>query len=265
MKQTPEKQNIWAIGDVQGCFDSLQALLKKINFSPLVDGLWMVGDWVNRGPKSLEVLDFCQTHADIIDGVLGNHDLHLLACVAGIRKPAPSDTLNPILQSDACHRLVQWLRQQPFYRMSDHYVLIHAGLPTQMTFKTFTEYLDEAHQRLKEDSWQECLQEIYDGQTPMAQSIAVATRTRMVGQDALPDWNYKGPPQDAPAHLTPWFQHAEVELPKDRRVIFGHWAALGLFQNENVVAIDTGCVWRRSLSAFNVKTKQIAQVERVHP
>mgnify|MGYP001385849058 CR=1 FL=1 len=91
------------------------------------------------------------------------------------------------------------------------------------------------------------------------------TRIRMLDENLLPDWSYKGPPQDAPTNLTPWFHHSEVELPKDRRVIFGHWAALGLFQNENVVALDTGCVWRRSLSAFNIKTGQVVQVERVHP
>ena len=99
----------------------------------------------------------------------------------------------------------------------------------------------------------------------MAQCVAIATRVRMFDENERPCWHYKGAPSDAPKNLTPWFQHPAVDLPKDRRVIFGHWAALGLYQNENVVALDTGCVWRRSLSAFNIKTNQVVQVERVHP
>ena len=265
MKQTSEKQNIWAIGDVQGCYDSLQALLEKINFSPLVDGLWMVGDWVNRGPKSLEVLDFCKTHTDMLDGVLGNHDLHLLGCMTGLRKPAPKDTLQEILQHPSCGELGEWLRTQPFYRLSDAYLLIHAGLPAKMPLELFLRNLDKAHLWLSGPDWEAGLAEIFAGRTQMAECVAVATRVRMLDEQRLPNWSYKGPPQDAPSNLTAWFNHPEVELPEGKRVIFGHWAALGLFQNEKVVALDTGCVWRRSLSAFNIKTGQVVQVERVHP
>jgi len=265
MKQTSEKQNIWAIGDVQGCYDSLQALLKKINFSPLVDGLWMVGDWVNRGPKSLEVLDFCKTHTDMLDGVLGNHDLHLLGCMTGLRQLSPKDTIQQVLTHPSCTELGEWLRRQPFYRLSDAYLLIHAGLPAKMPLKDFLNYLDEAHVRLSGSQWENALAEIFSGTTQMSQCVAVATRIRMVDESFVPNWAYKGSPQDAPPNLTAWFSHPDVDLPEDRRVIFGHWAALGLFQNEHVVALDTGCVWRRSLSAFNIKTGQVVQVERVHP
>jgi bis(5'-nucleosyl)-tetraphosphatase (symmetrical) len=265
MKQTPEKQNIWAIGDVQGCYDSLQALLDKINFSPLVDGLWMVGDWVNRGPKSFEVLSFCKDHATVIDGVLGNHDLHLLGCMAGVRKPAQSDTLSMILRSSQKEDLGSWLRQQPFYRVSDAYMLIHAGLPMNMPLADFMAQLDLAHEQLRSSKWESCLNEIFLGTSKMAQCVAIATRIRMIDENEQPNWSYKGAPSDAPENLTPWFRHPAVQLPRGRRVVFGHWAALGLFQNDDVVALDTGCVWRRSLSAFNIKTNQIVQVERVHP
>ena len=70
----------YVIGDVQGCFDSLQALLKKINFNEDRDRLYFLGDVVNRGNKSLETLRFICSHKDNANMVLGNHDFHLLVC-----------------------------------------------------------------------------------------------------------------------------------------------------------------------------------------
>ena len=131
----------------------------------------MVGDWVNRGPKSLEVLNFCKTHTEMLDGVLGNHDLHLLGCMTGVRQPAPKDTLREILAHPSCKELGEWLRGQPFYRLSDSYLLIHAGLPAKMPLETFLSYLDEAHTRLSGSQWEEALAEIFAGTTTMSECV----------------------------------------------------------------------------------------------
>lgn len=263
MTQAPEKQNIWAIGDVQGCYESLLAILDKINFSPKIDGLWMVGDMVNRGPKSLEVLDFCHEHAQAVDVVLGNHELHLLACWNGIRQPNPKDSLSELLHEEQQKRFEPWLRQQPFYREYENHFLVHAGLSPQSSLSDFKAMLHQAHLQLRDGDLNSTLSELFQGESPLAQSVGCATRVRMVNEMGVPDHGYKGSPQDAPTGLQPWFTHESIDWPENKKIIFGHWAALGLFQNNQVVGLDSGCVWRRSLSAYNVKTGQVVQVNRV--
>lgn len=263
MLQTLEKQNIWAIGDVQGCYDSFLALLDKINFSPKIDGLWMVGDMVNRGPKSLEVLSFCIEHQDAIRVVLGNHELHLLACWNGLRAPTPKDQLDVLLKSERRSELEAWLRKQPFYcEFTDHF-LIHAGLSPHFKLASLKSSLNEAHKQLEHGTLKDVLGAFFQEQSEMARSVSCATKIRMVYQDGSPEFSYKGSPKDAPPDLVPWFDHEKIDWPENKKVIFGHWAALGLFQNAQVIGLDSGCVWRRSLSAYNVKTGQVVQVNRV--
>ena len=109
----------------------------------------------------------------------------------------------------------------------------------------------------------EVLDSFFHGQNETAQAVANATRIRMVYQDGAAEFSYKGPPQDAPEGLVSWFDHEKIDWPENKKVVFGHWAALGLFQNAQVLGLDSGCVWRRSLSAYNVKTGQVVQVNRV--
>ena len=263
MTQAPEKQNIWAIGDVQGCYESLLAILDKINFSPKIDGLWMVGDMVNRGPKSLEVLNFCYEHTHAVDVVLGNHELHLLACWNGLHHPQPKDSLDDLLTHEQRSRLEPWLRKQPFYREYENHFLVHAGLLPRCSLDDFKATLDHAHLQMLNGDLKALLLELFDGQSELANTVSCATRVRMVDKMGVPNHEYKGPPQDAPVGLQPWFSHENIDWPQNKKVIFGHWAALGLFQNAQVMGLDSGCVWRRSLSAYNVKTGQVVQVNRV--
>jgi len=263
MMQPLEKQNIWAIGDVQGCYESLMALLAKINFSPKIDGLWLVGDLVNRGPKSSEVLSFCQEQEASVDVVLGNHDLHLLGCWNNVRTPKDTDSMNDLLDERQQNRFEPWLRRQPFYRSYEKHLLIHAGLTPEISLTRTQTLLDEASRHLAEGELSVVLHEFFEGESEVAKAVAGATRIRTVTAQGALNHSYKGSPQDAPEGLRPGFTHPGVDWPVGKRVLFGHWAALGLYQDERVVGLDSGCVWRRALSAFNIKTGQMVQVNRV--
>ena len=198
-----------------------------------------------------------------MDVVLGNHELHLLACWNGIRQPSPKDSLNELLNEAQQKRFEPWLRQQPFYREYESHFLVHAGLSPQSSLNDFKATLHRAHLQLRDSDLQAALLELFAGENEVAQSVGCATRVRMVNEMGTPDHSYKGSPQDAPTGLQPWFTHENIDWPQNKKVIFGHWAALGLFQNSQVVGLDSGCVWRRSLSAYNVKTGQVVQVNRV--
>ena len=111
----------YAIGDIQGCYQTFLALLNSVEFRPGRDELWAVGDLVNRGPDNLSVLCWFFHHQDSVRLVLGNHDLHLLAAADGARALAKSDNLEDILQAEDRESLLDWLRQQPLlFRRGQH-------------------------------------------------------------------------------------------------------------------------------------------------
>ena len=125
----------YAIGDIQGCYDELRQLLEHIRFDPAQDKLWFVGDLVNRGPGSLQVLRFVKSLGDNAITVLGNHDLHLLAVAEGVGELHRSDTLDEVLAAPDRNELLTWLRQQRLLHAEGEYVLVHAGLLPQWSVK----------------------------------------------------------------------------------------------------------------------------------
>ena len=104
---------IYAIGDIQGCYDELRRLLDKINYNDDRDQLWFTGDLVNRGPKSLQTLRLIKSMDANAVVVLGNHDLHLLATAYDHQKPGKKDTLDDILAASDRETLFDWLRSRP--------------------------------------------------------------------------------------------------------------------------------------------------------
>lgn len=259
----PGTMTIYAIGDVQGCFDELEWLLAKINFQPGCDRLWFTGDLVNRGPKSLETLRFVKSLGDTAVVVLGNHDLHLLACHFTGRKPHKTDTLESVLSSKDCDDLLNWLRFQPFLHYEKNFCLVHAGLPPQWDLSTAVNCAKKVENVLRDSGkvgeffdrmygdtpsrWDEQLDE-----WPMIRFIVNAfTRMRYCAADGSIDLRYKGSPGSQPSELVPWFDHSGRRS-RDLNIVFGHWSSLGITQKPGIYNLDTGCFWGGQLTALRL-------------
>lgn len=261
---------IYAIGDIQGCYYAFQALLQRIQFNPKSDKLWLVGDLINRGSGSLEVLRWCYQHQNNIQPVLGNHDLHAIAVAHHVRKPNRSDTLQSILEAPDADELLTWLRHQPLMVSNGDYVMVHAGLLPQWEVNQALAYAKEVETALQSDDYGDFLQHMY-GNTPnvwhddlkgyhrLRVITNVMTRMRVCTSDGVLDFNFKGELADVPKGLTPWF-NLPNRASKNQSIIVGHWSALGLHESHNVHALDTGCLWGGKLTAMCLETKQVTQV-----
>ncbi len=252
---------LYAIGDVQGRADALEALLDKIAFSRDSDRLWLAGDLVNRGPDSLHVLRTVMSLGDSVVTVLGNHDLHCLATAAGVRPPQRQDTLAPIFAADDCGILIDWLRQQPMlhHDIDGQRALVHAGIPPGWTLADAESAAREIEQMLRAPSWRESLADMY-GDAPRQWrpdltaahrrrfGINALTRMRFCAPDGGLDFEHTGPPGSQPDSLVPWFDHP-LRATQAVHIVFGHWAALGLLQRQDITATDSGCVWGGALTA----------------
>lgn len=260
----------YAIGDIQGCYHAFQALLAKIEFNPMADQLWLVGDLVNRGSGSLQVLRWCYAHQDSLQVVLGNHDLHALVVANGIVRAHKSDTLAALLAAEDCDVLLNWLRQQPLIYQEDNFLMVHAGLLPQWTAAAAVSYGAEVAAALQGSAYLEFLASMY-GNLPnhWSESLSGAdrlrvitnamTRLRVCSEQGEMEFAFNGGLSDVPDGLMPWFEvpsRATTEV----QVIFGHWSALGLQLRTNIYALDSGCLWGGQLTAMNIHTKAITQV-----
>jgi bis(5'-nucleosyl)-tetraphosphatase (symmetrical) len=251
----------YAIGDVQGCHEELRALLARLKFSPDRDRLWFVGDLVNRGPRSLETLRLVRALGDNAVVVLGNHDLHLLAVVAGSQRRRKSDTLDEVLAAPDRAGLLEWLLTRPLAHSEAGDLMVHAGVVPQWTAALTLELAREVETALRSDP--RALFDHMYGNEPDRWSaelagmerlrfvINVLTRLRVCTADGRVDLGLKGPPPPPPSPLRPWFTLA-TRKSRDARVIFGHWSALGLVLEPDVVGLDSGCVWGGALTAFDL-------------
>jgi bis(5'-nucleosyl)-tetraphosphatase (symmetrical) len=254
----------YAIGDIQGCFPSLQALLKKIAPSEKTQ-LWLVGDLVNRGQQSLETLRWCVQNQHRIKVVLGNHDLHLLAVAAGIRNARSDDTLLPILQAPDRDVLLNWLRRQPLVHSGCNFLMVHAGLLPQWTTHHAVELSEEISLQLRSNEWKTFLQTMY-GDEPTAWSpqlrgpdrarviINAMTRIRFCTDEGVMEFNSKEGLGSAPDGFRPWFEIPNRQT-QDTPIVFGHWSTLGLINQENLLAIDTGCLWGGKLTGVSLSPR----------
>jgi bis(5'-nucleosyl)-tetraphosphatase (symmetrical) len=260
----------YAIGDIQGCYYAFQALLGRIRFNPKQDTLWLVGDIINRGAFSLEVLRWCYEHQNQIKIVLGNHDLHTLVVAEGIRLPHRGDTLHAILDAPDRDVLLTWLRNQPLAISNDEYLMVHAGLLPQWSVNDALAYAKEVESALQSEFYQEFLRNMY-GNTPnywhrdltgidrLRVITNAFTRLRVCTEDGVQDFGFKGELIDIPKGYMPWFD-LPARQSKGTQIIFGHWSALGLHERDHVYAIDTGCLWGGKLTAMCLESKAIFQV-----
>lgn len=257
----------YAIGDLQGCYDELDALLKQLDFNHGRDTLWLVGDLVNRGPKSLQVIDFVMKNESSVQVVLGNHDLHLLAILYGCGKLKKNDTLEPIIQHKKVNKIRDWLRHQPLMRQNESCVLTHAGLLPQWSIEEAQALANEvAEELLCKKRVKLYFKNMY-GNTPdrwtnklkrmnrLRFITNVFTRMRVLHEDGRLDFDYKGTRENIPKDLHAWFCD-EARQNLDKTIVFGHWSALGFVQEHNVIALDTGALWGGELTAVNLDTRE---------
>ena len=255
----------YAIGDLQGCYDPFRRLLDKIAFDPDNDRLWITGDLVNRGPKSRKTLRFVRSLGDAAISVLGNHDLHLIALANGIEQAGSySQSLERILLKSDCDVLIDWLRFRPLvhYDAAMNTLMVHAGIPPQWTIEDTVRNAAKLEKKLRSNSYIEFLENMY-GDKPREWSESLRgnkrrrfivnslTRLRMIRNDGTLDFSHKGPPEGADKGLTPWFAVKKAKW-RGTRIVFGHWSALGLIVNDDMIAVDTGCVWGRQLTAVRL-------------
>lgn len=256
---------IYAIGDIQGCYAELRQLLERIRFNPGRDYLWFLGDLVNRGPQSLEVLRFVRHLGERAVTVLGNHDLHLLAVAAGVQPAGPKDTLDPILTAPDREALLTWLRYRPLlYRGAPFdLTLLHAGLPPQWNTAYAGARARELEAVLQGPDWQDFLTRMYgdqpaywredwEGWERLRVIANCLTRLRYCDAQGRLFSKFKGPPGTQDEGLMPWFNVPD-RASQGERVVFGHWAALetGTYDG-TVYATDGGCVWGGQLVALRL-------------
>lgn len=264
----------YAIGDIQGCYHAFQALLARIEFNQDKDQLWLVGDLINRGSGTLEVLRWCYAHRDNLRVVLGNHDLHALVVAEGIVAAHRGDTLDALMVAEDRDTLLTWLRHQPLIYKDADYLMVHAGLLPQWTVEQSMLYAAEVEDALRSKDYLHFLKHMYgnlpnhwDAELSGLDRLRVitnaATRLRICTPEGEMEFKFKGELKDIPDGYVPWFD-VPARATKDIQVIFGHWSALGLQQRENVFALDTGCLWGGKLTAMNLSTKAIVQVD-AHP
>lgn len=261
----------YAIGDIQGCFEPFQALLEQIQFDPSKDRLWLTGDLINRGPGSLQTLRYVRALGDRAVTVLGNHECHFLAVAQGHKRPHRSDSFHDILDAPDRDELIDWIRQQPFFYHDAElgYGMLHAGVPPQWDVATIKARAAELSAALQDHRFDGFMADMYgnqpnrwsddlEGHDRLRFIINCFTRMRFCSPKGKLDLKQKGPLGSQPEPLLPWFQ-APNRQSKALPIIFGHWSQLGLYRGDNVVCLDSGCLWGGQMSALHLETGAVHQ------
>lgn len=263
----------YAIGDLQGCYDPLRRLLEYLKFDPEGDQLWFVGDLVNRGPQSLEVLRFVKSLGHAAIAVLGNHDLHLIMVSEGYGKPSKEDTLDPILTAPDRDELLSWLRGLPLFHLKGRFGMVHAGLLPQWDVMQALALSEEVRTALTAKTYKKFLANMW-GSEPARWDFSLVgwdrlrvivnamTRMRFVTPEGYMEFRAPGakaPPGRGPTGCVPWFDTPERKS-TTHTIVCGHWSALGFRQTGNLLALDSGCLWGGSLTAVRLEDGRIYQM-----
>jgi bis(5'-nucleosyl)-tetraphosphatase (symmetrical) len=252
----------YLLGDPQGCCDALGQLLAQLDFSPSRDHLHVLGDLVNRGPGSLATLRRLHGLGSAATCLLGNHDLHLLAVAAGVRKMHRSDTLNDILDAPDCEAWLEWLRHGRLADQTQGWLTVHAGVLPQWDTATTLKLAAEVEHLLRGPDLSAFLHVMYgnepaqwddtlEGAPRWRCIINALTRLRFCSAQGVMEFATKEGADGAPEGYLPWFSHAD-RLTADQPIAFGHWSTLGLINTPHLLALDTGCVWGGQLTAARV-------------
>ena len=260
----------YAIGDLQGCFSALEDLLDRIGFDVGRDRLWFVGDLVNRGTQSLAALRFVKGLGDAAITVLGNHDLHLLCVAGGFAKAHRGDTLDEILAAPDCAELLDWVRGRPMMHVENGHALVHAGLLPQWTVLQAQALAQEVEAALRGPDHSEFLRALYgnrpdrwsddlSGMDRLRVITNAMTRLRLCTLEGVMEFTHKGSVEQSPPGYFPWYA-VPNRASQGARLIFGHWSALGLKLEGDILALDTGCLWGGYLSAVRLEDRALFQV-----
>ena len=260
---------VWAIGDIQGCYNSLRALLEKIDFDVTQDKLWIAGDLVNRGEGSLETLEYLYSIKENVEIVLGNHDITLIAAYYGSKKSNP--TIDPILESSEAKKLIDWLRGQKFLHVDYQlgYCMAHAGISPEFDLGMAMMYAKGVEEKLQSDQADIWLEQMFQKGSKRFNRdaslididryiVSAFTRMRFCYGDHRLDFDQKGAPTDELREkgLKPWFE-CQDRKDIDLRIIMGHWSTLGFYEDEHVLALDTGCLWGGQLTAARIDSDEV--------
>jgi bis(5'-nucleosyl)-tetraphosphatase (symmetrical) len=258
--------SIYAIGDVQGCFDELQALLNVISFDKRKDKLWLVGDLVNRGPKSLEVLRFVKSLGKRAITVLGNHDLHLVVQHEGFERAKKDDTFQDVLGARDGEELVDWLRRRPMMHAEGAYAMVHAGLLPQWSIARALRLAAEVEEALRGKNYRKFLENMY-GSKPTRWDdslegwdrlrVIVNAMTRMRFCTPAGEMEFKAKGNEPPRGYRTWF---DLRPKKEKTIVCGHWSTLGVELRPRLAALDSGCVWGGKLTALRLEDRRLFQV-----
>lgn len=254
----------YAIGDIQGCYLQLTELLKKIDYKPGLDQLWLCGDLVNRGPQSADVLRWAQDQGPTLKTVLGNHDLHLLSIAYGVRSPGPRDTVIDVIDAVDAAELLAWVQQQPLilHDQTNTTAMVHAGLVPPWNINQAKLLANEVSAVITSDQLEPFLNKMY-GDRPKRWSkrlrgwkrlrfiTNVFTRLRFCSRGGKLLLEAKGRPGATNKRMLPWFLHPKRKS-MDTRIIFGHWSTLGIQKQANTISLDSGCLWGGRLTAVRL-------------
>lgn len=262
----------YAIGDIQGCYSALRRLLDRCAFDPAQDRLWLVGDLVNRGPQSLETLRYVRQLGDAAVTVLGNHDLYLLMIAEGCGKRSKSgDTLDSILSAPDRDDLLDWLRHRPLCHVEGDYCMVHAGLLPQWTVAQAKQLAAEVERMMTGPDYHALMANMWGsepaywrddlvGWARLRVVVNAMTRMRYCTPEGVMEFHSKGELADAPEGYLPWFQ-VPGRRSADKTLVTGHWSALGLRVESRLLALDSGCLWGRHLTAVRLEDRAVFQVD----
>lgn len=256
----------YAIGDVQGCFDELEQLLRQVRFSS-EDRLWFVGDLVNRGPKSLDVLRFVKSLGQRAVTILGNHDLHLIAQHEGFERTRSDDTFGDVLAAPDRAELVDWLRQRPLMHVDGNSAMVHAGLLPKWSRPRALQLAREVQAALVAPTYRDFFAHMYGSQPDrwsdelagwdrLRVIVNAMTRMRFCTPDGKMEFRAKG--NEPPAGYVPWY---ETRPREPGLLLCGHWSALGLKLTAQIALLDSGCVWGGALTALRLEDRRTIQVK----
>lgn len=253
---------VYLIGDIQGCCDALDRLLAQVGFSPSRDQIFLLGDLVNRGPRSLETLRRLRGFGAAATCLLGNHDLNLLAVAHGVRRPQPGDTMNDILEAPDRAEWLDWLRHRHLAVFEHGWLMVHAGVVPQWDVAQTMALAAEVEALIASPALAKFLPAMYGdhptrwsdalvGDARLRFAVNTLTRVRLVEPDGTLNLTIKDATGATSAGLLPWFD-APQRRTQGTPIAFGHWAALGLIERPDLLGLDTGCVWGRQLSAMRI-------------